>query len=412
MGRGDYSITKSIVNVFGSDVFSKFVFGLTGILLIRYLPPLEYATFILALSVVDVAVRVTSRPLNKIYIVGHAELRFDVSFVSLLGIQLVSVAVLSFVFLPLGLMMGEIYYLIILIIIAGSLFEYVKTIFQWELKFARFAIVNAVLSLVMFSFILGLALVYQEGLRAWQVLLVYMLARAGISLLAFGARFDVTKLFRLGVARQLFHLLSRSRYSFLFGYIVFLAIVSQLNFFMLRGLSSEFELASYGSASRYYDLLMISLAAVNVVLLPHVQRAVKRQELDDIYSKHRKLTFLFAFAVFIGAWASQWIIPMVDMGRYPDAVLIFRVLSISAIVSFAFSPHVHVVFRYKKFKFLFLLATFALVLNCCVNLLLLPIWGAIGAATSYLLVYAVINISTYLRAIGLRKTLLPGVQES
>lgn len=70
-------------------------------------------------------------------------------------------------------------------------------------------------------------------------------------------------------------------------------------------------------------------------------------ELEDVFRKHRKMILLFFPPVLLAIWLSQWIIPWVDARKYPDAVAVFLILAISAMIAFAFSPYVNLVMRFK-----------------------------------------------------------------
>ena len=157
-------------------------------------------------------------------------------------------------------------------------------------------------------------------------------------------------------------------------------------------------LATYGSAFRYYSILSLALGSVHVVLLPMIQQASNDQELFEVFAKHKKMILMFIPAVLLAGWLAQWAIPFIDNGKYPGAVLSFRILCVSAIISFAFSPHVNLIMRFERFRFLFYLICIALALNAAINMLLIPKFGAAGVAFATLISAAAVNIPIYFQS--------------
>ena len=149
---------------------------------------------------------------------------------------------------------------------------------------------------------------------------------------------------------------------------------------------------------------------MHAVLLPTIQRVENIEELNDIIRMVNKLLLIFVPLVIGGAWASQWIIPWIDHGKYPNAILVFRILSISAILSFAFSPHVNLILRYEEFKFLLVLVCGALLVDIIVNLMLIPRLGAAGAAISNLIAFGFLNGAIFWRSLRQQKIFMRGSQ--
>ncbi len=219
-------------------------------------------------------------------------------------------------------------------------------------------------------------------------------------------------LLHLREAARLGRAIVAGKYRYLFGYFFVLAFFAQVDVFMLKSISSERELATYGSAFRYYTLVVLGLNSVHTVLLPTIQRARSAGELSDIYRRYNRLLLVLLPLLLIGAWLAQWIIPAVDEGKYPAAVACFRVLTLSAAVSLICSPYSNVVLRFEDFKFLFVLIGAGLVLVLALNLVLVPAAGSVGAAWATLIAYGVVNLSIYLRARRYHKNFYLGAIEN
>ncbi|HLF23911.1 MAG TPA: polysaccharide biosynthesis C-terminal domain-containing protein, partial [Burkholderiales bacterium] len=106
--------------------------------------------------------------------------------------------------------------------------------------------------------------------------------------------------------------------------------------------------------------------------------------------------------VVLAGVAAGWVMPWVDHGRYPDSVTAFRVLAISAVVSFGFSPHVNLLMKLERFRFLVALVALALGVNVVMLLLLVPRYGSIGASVGTLIAAACVTIPIYFESRRLR----------
>jgi O-antigen/teichoic acid export membrane protein len=145
-------------------------------------------------------------------------------------------------------------------------------------------------------------------------------------------------------------------------------------------------------------MFALLLSAVHSVLLPLAQRATRRDELEAIFARYRRAVLAVVPFVLLGVWASAWFIPLVDGGKYPGAIDVFRVLCVSTVVGLAFSPYVHLLFRYSDFAFLFGLACAALALNVGLAAALVPTLHALGAAAAVCIAAGALNLLIYVRA--------------
>jgi len=172
----------------------------------------------------------------------------------------------------------------------------------------------------------------------------------------------------------------------------------RLDMVMLNSLDSDIELSTYGSAFMYYGLLLIFLSAMHTVYLPLTQRVNDRRQLGSLMMKHQRMIFVIVPLVILGAWLSRWIIPIIDAGKYPGACEVFRILSISAIISLACSPHSNVLFRYNAYRFLFVVVCAAFLVNVGLNAVMIPRFHAPGAAWATLVSMGIVNGTTYIKS--------------
>ena len=102
--------------------------------------------------------------------------------------------------------------------------------------------------------------------------------------------------------------------------------------------------------------------------------------------------------VVLGAWISEWFIPLIDGGKYVGTVSVFRVLSIATVIGLACSPHVHLLFRYGEFGFLLAVAGAILGVSIPLNAVLISRYHALGAAIGLCLATGAMNLLVYARA--------------
>lgn len=394
---------KNIFQVFSFDLGSKIISGLLSILLIRFMSDTEYAVYLLVLSIVAVSTGILSSSFNRIYIIGYERLNIEKISSSFLGLQLFGLIIAAILLSPFGLRLGSVYWVLLSLILATFLTEYGRTVFQQQLKFLNYSLIDAARTLLFLISLLVLIFVRKQEPQASEVVLL----QAGVAFIvfatAFGPKLNPKEMFHLGQAWRLAKTILQGRYRYLFGYFALLAVFSQLDVFMLKVMGSDFALATYGSAFRYYTILIMALNSIHAVLLPMIQTATTLHDLDRIYHNNYRLFRIVTPILFVGAWSAQWIIPWIDKGKYPEAITVFQVLSISAAISLAFSPHANLVLRFEDFKFLVLVVIVGVILSISLNVVLIPAFGAAGTAVTTLTSFAFVNGMIYIRARGHRQ---------
>lgn len=389
---------RAVFQVLSFDLLSKLILGVLGIVLIRYMPGAEYAEYTFALSLAAFATQGIAATFNRVYVLSPPREDGQCNEWEAISLQVFLMLVLVVLGLPLISSLGFSYWLIAALILASCASEFSKTYYQRDLKFFRFSLIE--LSRVTLFFIGAVVMIALNdtgvssdavlGVQAVSLLLVASLALAG-------PLRDWSRTSLRGVARYARSLV-RGKYPFLFAYFFVVGVFTQTDIFMLKIVGNEAMIATYGSAFRYYSILSLALSAVHTVLLPTIAKSMGRGDLQAILSRHRRLLVVFAIGTAVAAWLAQWVIPWIDAGRYPDATATFRILCVSAVISFAFSPHVNLVMRYERFSFLFFLVLLALLIHISICTILIPGFGSVGAAIAMLIAAATITTSIYLQS--------------
>jgi len=386
---------KAVLQVFVFDLVAKALLGGAAIVLIRYTPEQEYATYTFALAISTLFSQTITSTINRIYIIGYEEFKVRHELSAFLWLQIWGIAALSLALMPLASQLGAAYYFAAGLAAASCLSEYCKTSLQQAQRFFGYSMAELGRAVVTAGGVLVLVFIYGHSVPAEGILLAQAVTVGALFLMLFHRTIDIAGAFRIRSATRLAATIARGEYKWLLGYFLVLSLFGQVDVFMLKALASSSELAGYGAAFRYYSLLSLALAAVHVVLLPVIRQLNNIEELRRVTAKHLMLTLAFIPLVLLLGWIAQWFLPWIDLGKYPQSVDVFRVLCASAVISFAFSPYVNIVMRYQKFRFLSGLIIFSLTVAVLLNLFLIPELGAIGAAMTTLTASASFNVPIF-----------------
>jgi len=395
-----YSV-RNTLGILVLDVAGKALVAGAGLLIIRFMAPDLFADLTLSGSVRNFLNGVFAASFNRIYIVGYRRFRFDDSPASLLAAQFVMLAAAGAAFVPFALTLGWLYPFVLGWVFSQAFYDFVRTQHQQRFDFRTFALFEITKSAFFGLGIVALAAARAERMGAAEVVLLHTVSMVA-AVLAY-SRAEALQLARAPKHAIWSHMkgMVGTEYKYLFLYTVLLASLAQVDVFMLRARADDHSLASYGSAFQYYALGVLLVSAVQAILLPAVQHAGTVAEIGALFRKHRKLLVL-TFPLFaLGAWLAGWILPLIDRGKYPEAVLALRILIASAFVSLAFSPHATVVMRFEDFRFQAGLALGVLLGATALQFLLIPRFGPAGAAIGVFVSYAVLNGANYARAVWL-----------
>jgi O-antigen/teichoic acid export membrane protein len=187
------------------------------------------------------------------------------------------------------------------------------------------------------------------------------------------------------------------------GYIVLVAILSNIPLFLLRFLSDDDNFATFAVAFRVYNLLSLVLASAHVVLLPAIQNCADAAELKPVLSLHKLFALIYGGLLVLLAIASHWFWPLIDNGKYPDGPLVFRILCICLFTSFMLGPYINILVVAKDFRFVFWLMLVGVLSTGLLSTFLILFWGIVGAALAFVTGATTINAVIYLRSKTFRK---------
>jgi O-antigen/teichoic acid export membrane protein len=401
--QGGAGHAAAVLRVFSFDVAAKVLLAGVTLALIRYMEPTEYAHYTLAVAAASFVTQALANTFNRIYIVGYERLGLQGSAAAFLGFQLLVVGLVAVAAMPWHGVLKGLYLPAAALALATCLSEFAKTAFQRELRFTRFAQVELARAALTLGGVAAVLAAAGTHARGWQVVLVQAAALAAVFAATTARHVSGRDVLHPGRAAAIAVSVLRTRYGYLFAYFALIAGLSQLDVFVLSAITTPFQVATYGAAFRYYSLLSLALASVHAVLLPLLQQVRTPGEEDAIMARQWRMLLVFAPVVVAGAVAATWLMPWLDGGRYPGSVPAFQLLAVSAVVSFAFSPHSNVLLRCEDFRYIFWVAAGGLVLHFVLLVAMVRTYGAVGAAAATLITFAIVNTCVVLRARGLRR---------
>lgn len=386
---------RRFYQVLSADLLAKAVLGVVSIALIRYLSTEAFALYTLSVALATAVAQLVASGANRVFIVGHERLALSSRTTPFLVVQLAAVIAFAILGIPLASRLHGLYLLVVALALAMVLAEFSKTFYQQQMRFARFSTIEVGRAILQGAVVGLLIAAFGDSLGAGAVLAAQALSLLAVFAAALGGQLDWRGGGNLQAVRHTAREVISGHYAPLIAYFGVIAVFSQADIFMLKLVGDAQDLAAYGAAFRYYALLSLALGAVHAVLLPAIQRASTAAELHALYAQHFRLLGVFVPAVLLVAWLSGWVLPWIDRGRYPESVSAFRILAVSSVISFAFSPHVNFLMKLERFRFLLGLIVVALAVAIGLHAVLIPRFGAPGAASATLIASALVTITIF-----------------
>jgi O-antigen/teichoic acid export membrane protein len=389
---------QNIATVFVGDLISKILLAAAALLLIRVLSPTEYAQYTIATAAFSVVIQAAGAGFSRVYLVsggvglgvGQAKTFLVAQLIAGVAIALIAGLALT---LPLSILVGVLW-----LSVAGCCVDFLKTLYQSRLRFGFLSAVELVRSMA-FLMVVGVAVLAMRTthVQAW---LIVMLQAASFSVASIPLLSAIRE--NAGNARSpsvqgLFKLVSSRPLSYLVGYFLMLSILSSADIYMLRKLSDDLNLATYGSAFRYYSLILVALYSLNTVMLPVLQRAATATAVNAVFHRQRRIIMIAIPAILIMALTTNLWIPVIDGGKYVGASAVFRILSVSAAISIVCSPWVNMFLIAGRYSELLVLVIVAVATSIVVSAVLVPKMGAEGAAIATLCASGALNVGIALR---------------
>jgi O-antigen/teichoic acid export membrane protein len=383
------NIKKKLAKILSAELITKLFIGAINLLIIRFMTYRQFSVYSVGMNTISLVSSVVISSFNRIFIVGKFDDTGSTS--AFLSFQTLLVGCFAVLLLPIHKIYEGTFIFVTLIIVSQTFFAFTKTYFQRQLKFRKFYL--AELSRITIYFALfGICIwLYREKISVATVFLLQLISFT-VCYLIFGSNLvRLTELLSMEKSVQIINRIFVSEYRYVFCYFICVAILLNMDVFMLRFLDEVYQVAAFSAGFRYYALLSVALRSVHTLLLPLIQKVDDRDGLEVIVKKHFEVVRIFSAIIVIAIVLSKWVIPLIDGGKYPESIPVFQVLAVASLVAFAFSPHTNIVMKYSNFRFMFFLEFCGVFAHVLLNMVMIPRFHGVGAALVNLAVYSYVN---------------------
>jgi O-antigen/teichoic acid export membrane protein len=400
---------RNISKVYVGDVVSKILSAGVMLILIRGMTKLDYASYVAFTSIAVLSASLIGNGIN------NALVRFSAEHISRTGEKPFSLYLLSLGF--------ELTIFLIVLLFMLVFPKQIATLFLGKPDFANIIPIGALFGLGRLLLAIGMSILQTEErfnqyiwslwlkngltllvvvalwfsqslnfrLVAWGLTIIQLLVGGGIAISGIAGILTTTWKKRIERER---YLVTDFLYAsgWLIAYFVVLAAFSRLDVVMLSRYSSEVELANYGVAFNYYSMALLLLGSIHAVLRPKFSRI----EMQNGDKQTRFLSTWLHNSIWVGVPAMLFIFfgkPIflfINGIQYERSFTILCVLTIGFWLSLMFSPLVNILMSRKNFRFLFILAVIAFVINLTANYVGVRIGGGVGAAIAVVLSHNIV----------------------
>lgn len=274
-----------------------------------------------------------------------------------------------------------------LFILITFLFRFPRSILQSEKKFFKDTLIDVTISFIRLLSVLAFYFFFK--LTILSSLVAYLLA-AVIGLIL-GVRFiswDFLKAKVTAKARRTFFHFQKW---LTFGFII-AAVHGRIDSAILLKLAGPENTGIYQAAYRFFAPVLQLAAALSLVFAPRFASFSDYSQTKTYLHKAAKLTLGLAGLVLLLIPLAPILINLIFGSAYQTAVLPTRILTLGFAFFIAGSPYVaHLVYAVNKTKTFFIINLAQLVLIVTLDLILIPVAGAVGAALAVSLTLITVN---------------------
>ena len=374
---------------------AKLIAMVTTILLIRSMSDTNYAVYTIFVASTNIFNQIAISSFGKMYIVDYSVLKGKES--TLLFIEILLSVIITGVFWFIQPAVRSNIFLLILLMVSTCIFAYSRILYQQQCRFKMYVILEIIRVTSFLVLVIGGYLCKKNDLSAISVIIFQTISL--ISCIPFLTRKKIKiHLFRKPDFRPIFDFLFKKEQLYLFAYAALMAVLLQVDVLALKTWSSDYNVSAYSSALKYYNMMLLFLNTVNSVLLPKISSEENYLKIRKMYRQQDMLSLVLFVGVGIAMWIAPYLLPIIDGGKYPESIGVFRILCISAILSFWGSPYNNLLIKEKKYLSICSRFTIGIIIAILGNYILIPRFGSVGTAIITMTSYGIVNISSRIHA--------------
>jgi len=161
-------------------------------------------------------------------------------------------------------------------------------------------------------------------------------------------------------------------------------IIGRINVLLLSAFRGNHEVGIYSAALQLAMVFPVLLGAIATVLLPKVSRMTDRQQLATLIKRSLMITGMAVLALMPAFFLSQPLIGLVFGQKYLASSGVFRILFLNFMISLLINPIGTVIYAIDRPQAAAAVNVLQAIISIAGNYLLIPSYGAYGAAYTYL----------------------------
>lgn len=409
----DY-IVKNVATVFMFDLLSKLLTIFITVIVIRSLSKVDYAYFTYYQAVATLFTGIIANGLVASYIRYETEniSRFGTNYKNLYNLNIKLITFLYLCIFVIVILLNKLFLRFLatpsffLYFILGLVLAFAMSIFRLNIGYYQardqFKYAGKLLNINMLILIILIIPVLVIGkLNANNLALIYISSFFIITVIGY---IKINRFKSLDNSNN-FNFIKEyyQSSSWLIFYYILIGLFSKLDIFMITKFLGPDDLANYGVANQYFLLSLSLLPSIKAVLMVRTSKidmvdSVSKQKAFTLSWIYKSSPFIIITSVLV-YFLSDIILPIINGQDYNDAIVIFKIFLVGTAFSYIFAPNVDILRSMKKYKELAYLGFIALILNFCLNLYFIPLYGITAAAVTTVISQIVINLSSTLLVI-------------
>lgn len=384
-----------LLKVFLVDILAKLVVMTSTILLIRNMSDTHYSTYTIFMACTNIFSQIAIGSFSKMYIVDYSYLKNKKS--TLLLFEIILAVFIAIVFVFIQPVVRSNVSALLLLMVSTTLFSFIRVLFQQQCNFKIFTLLEIIRVTLFAVLLLGSVYMLRYKLSAINVIAFYT-ASLCFPLLFLCPKYLGLNLFSKIDCRYVLKYMLVKEQMYLFIYSTLMAVLLQIDVLTLKIWSTDYNVSTYSSALKYYYMMLLPLNTINSVLLPQISFEDDYPKIQKVFKQQDKLSLIVLAGIIFSIIIAPYVLPIIDGGKYPGSINVFRVLSLSAILSFWGSPYNNLLIKEREYGSLCMRFFIGIILAILGNYILIPKLGVDGTAVVTLLTYGLVNISSRIHA--------------
>lgn len=172
-------------------------------------------------------------------------------------------------------------------------------------------------------------------------------------------------------------------------------IQSRMDIYLLSSLTSSAQVSYYDVAQKFSTVIGMGLGAYANVVNPKIAQITDREVLKKEVRKFLKVTLLMSSLLLVGIFVIPPIISLVFGNKYDLSIEPLRIMLFGLFFYMLTFPFNSAMYALGKSQVFFYSTVLALIGNSIASFFFLPLFGAVGASYSFVVVNIIAFVSSY-----------------